>query len=131
MPYLSCKKIENDVYNFPTWQYCKYKDIFDSRIIINSTAKFYISISYQKDLLSIDTRIFTPSIYILKVSSSTLLTFGNEEISLNILFNNPCNDPHCNIPIFVNMCHNKGHLIFLSNGAAVVATVSNGVDTQF
>ena len=62
MPYLSCKKIENDVYNFPTWQYCKYKDIFDSRIIINSTAKFYISISYQKDLLSIDTRIFTPSI---------------------------------------------------------------------
>ena len=44
------------------WQYCKYKDIFDSRIIINSTAKFYISISYQKDLLSIDTRIFTPSI---------------------------------------------------------------------
>ncbi|MDU3304805.1 MAG: hypothetical protein E7F06_01825, partial [Lachnospiraceae bacterium] len=33
----------------------------DSRIIINSTAKFYISISYQKDLLSIDTRIFTPS----------------------------------------------------------------------
>lgn len=61
MPYLSCKKIENDVYNFPTWQYCKYKDIFDSRIIINPTAKFYISISYQKDLLSIDTRIFTPS----------------------------------------------------------------------
>ena len=57
MHYLSCKKIENDVYNFPTWQYCKYKDIFDSRIIINSTAKFYISISYQKDLLSIDTRI--------------------------------------------------------------------------
>ena len=64
MPYLSCKKIENDVYNFPTWQYCKYKDIFDSRIIINSTAKFYISISYQKDLLSIDTRIFTPSLTI-------------------------------------------------------------------
>ena len=63
MPYLSCKKIKNDVYNFPTWQYCKYKDIFDSRIIINSTAKFYISISYQKDLLSIDTRIFTPSIH--------------------------------------------------------------------
>ena len=62
MPYLSCKKIENDVYNFPAWQYCKYKDIFDSRIIINSTAKFYISISYQKDLLSIDTRIFTPSL---------------------------------------------------------------------
>ena len=55
------QKIENDVYNFPAWQYCKYKDIFDSRIIINSTAKFYISISYQKDLLSIDTRIFTPS----------------------------------------------------------------------
>ena len=65
MPYLSCKKkIENDVYNFPTWQYCKYKDIFDSRIIINSTAKFYISISYQKDLLSIDTRIFTPSRFV-------------------------------------------------------------------
>ena len=58
---LVMQKNENDVYNFPTWQYCKYKDIFDSRIIINSTAKFYISISYQKDLLSIDTRIFTPS----------------------------------------------------------------------
>ena len=67
MPYLSCKKIENDVYNFPTWQYCKYKDIFDSRIIINSTAKFYISISYHKDLLSIDTRIFTPSIVLLSI----------------------------------------------------------------
>ena len=33
MPYLSCKKIENDVYNFPAWQYCKYKDIFDSKIL--------------------------------------------------------------------------------------------------
>ena len=69
MPYLSCKKIENDVYNFPTWQYCKYKDIFDSRIIINSTAKFYISISYQKDLLSIDTRIFTPSLFQLTINT--------------------------------------------------------------
>ena len=29
---------------------------------IYSTAKFYISISYQKDLLSIDTRIFTLSL---------------------------------------------------------------------
>ena len=76
MPYLSCKKIENDVYNFPTWQYCKYKDIFDSRIIINSTAKFYISISYQKDLLSIDTRIFTPSqITLLFTSFSTTEPF--------------------------------------------------------
>ena len=75
MPYLSCKKIENDVYNFPTWQYCKYKDIFDSRIIINSTAKFYISISYQKDLLSIDTRIFTPSSYLLNLWLCYKLTF--------------------------------------------------------
>lgn len=33
--------------------------MFDSRIIINSTAEFYISISYLKDLLFIDTRIFT------------------------------------------------------------------------
>ena len=74
MPYLSCKKIENDVYNFPTWQYCKYKDIFDSRIIINSTAKFYISISYQKDLLSIDTRIFTPSISFLNTHLLALRT---------------------------------------------------------
>lgn len=74
MPYLSCKKIENDVYNFPTWQYCKYKDIFDSRIIINSTAKFYISISYQKDLLSIDTRIFTPSIEIHKKKTPVITT---------------------------------------------------------
>lgn len=79
MPYLSCKKIENDVYNFPTWQYCKYKDIFDSRIIINSTAKFYISISYQKDLLSIDTRIFTPSPY--KSGNSPVWTFLFEKSS--------------------------------------------------
>ena len=80
MPYLSCKKIKNDVYNFPTWQYCKYKNIFDSRIIINSTAKFYISISYQKDLLSIDTRIFTPSnaMMIRKQSPDTLrFLFGS------------------------------------------------------
>lgn len=74
MPYLSCKKIENDVYNFPTWQYCKYKDIFDSRIIINSTAKFYISISYHKDLLSIDTRIFTPSNRAIRACSNILVS---------------------------------------------------------
>ena len=77
MPYLSCKKIENDVYNFPTWQYCKYKDIFDSRIIINSTAKFYISISYQKDLLSIDTRIFTPSVLLYQFQLFYFLLKGN------------------------------------------------------
>ena len=79
MPYLSCKKIKNDVYNFPTWQYCKYKDIFDSRIIINSTAKFYISISYQKDLLSIDTRIFTPSLLtlVLIFASQTEVILSN------------------------------------------------------
>lgn len=77
MPYLLCKKIENDVYNFPTWQYCKYKDIFDSRIIINSTAKFYISISYQKDLLSIDTRIFTPSVLLYQFQLFYFLLKGN------------------------------------------------------
>lgn len=56
-----------------------------------------------------------------------LLTVG----VLKILFDNPCNNPHCNIAFFINMCHNKGHLIFLYNGAAVVATVSDGVDSQF
>ncbi|MGN9128049.1 hypothetical protein ACTM97_16970, partial [Oliverpabstia intestinalis] len=37
------------------------KDKFDNNIIINSTAKPYISISYQKDSLSKDTRFFTAS----------------------------------------------------------------------
>lgn len=87
MPYLSCKKIENDVYNFPTWQYCKYKDIFDSRIIINSTAKFYISISYQKDLLSIDTRIFTPSKF--KTNLLAILGFLFSVILANIVSDQP------------------------------------------
>lgn len=82
MPYLSCKKIENDVYNFSTWQYCKYKDIFDSRIIINSTAKFYISISYQKDLLSIDTRIFTPSS---QLTHFILHSHRNHSAALNLV----------------------------------------------
>ena len=81
MPYLSCKKIENDVYNFSTWQYCKYKDIFDSRIIINSTAKFYISISYQKDLLSIDTRIFTPSYINTKYPTDFSVGYSASEIN--------------------------------------------------
>ena len=36
-------------------------EIYFLDLSINSTAKFYISISYQKDLLSIDIRIFTPS----------------------------------------------------------------------
>jgi len=86
MPYLSCKKIENDVYNFPTWQYCKYKDIFDSRIIINSTAKFYISISYHKDLLSIDTRIFTPSIFTVpKLISSASTAYQKHYLQTVIL----------------------------------------------
>lgn len=95
MPYLSCKKIENDVYNFPTWQYCKYKDIFDSRIIINSTAKFYISISYQKDLLSIDTRIFTPSYEC--ITSFALVFMYCEylpEINFLILMRLPGISPH-------------------------------------
>ena len=86
MPYLSCKKIENDVYNFPTWQYCKYKDIFDSRIIINSTAKFYISISYQKDLLSIDTRIFTLSKQTLLGSFIASLVCHNKKNLTDIQF---------------------------------------------
>ena len=41
---------------------------------IYSTAKFYISISYQKDLLSIDTRIFTPSIEIHKKKTPVITT---------------------------------------------------------
>jgi len=86
MPYLSCKKIENDVYNFPTWQYCKYKDIFDSRIIINSTVKFYISISYQKDLLSIDTRIFTLSKQTLLGSFIASLVCHNKKNLTDIQF---------------------------------------------
>ena len=90
MHYLSCKKIENDVYNFPTWQYCKYKDIFDSRIIINSTAKFYISISYQKDLLSIDTRIFTPSLRFFKIpivdQITVVFVFPCQNIIIETLF---------------------------------------------
>jgi len=36
---LVIQKIENDVYNFPTWQYYKYKDIFDNRIIIKLDVK--------------------------------------------------------------------------------------------
>ena len=87
MPYLSCKKIENDVYNFPTWQYCKYKDIFDSRIIINSTAKFYISISYQKDLLSIDTRIFTPSKAPVIATGAFLFRYSGKHIFLEFTQN--------------------------------------------
>ena len=42
MPYLSCKKIENDVYNFPTWQYCKYKDILSITVGANETSKFWL-----------------------------------------------------------------------------------------
>lgn len=40
----------------------KKKDLFDNNSIISATAKSYISISYQKDLFSKDTRIFTASI---------------------------------------------------------------------
>ena len=65
-----------------------------------------------------------------KVKMIIFLPFQNHNI-LNILFNNSSDNSHCNITFFINMCHNKGHLIFLPNGAAVVATVSNGVDTQF
>lgn len=54
------KNIKN-VWNFFTWLYFKWKDIFDNNKIINSTAKSYISISYQEDLFSKDTRIFTAS----------------------------------------------------------------------
>ena len=97
MPYLSCKKIENDVYNFPTWQYCKYKDIFDSRIIINSTAKFYISISYQKDSLSKDTRFFTASLM-------KILLFQN---MLGVSYNEKRSNVHCIILCYISSQHSS------------------------
>ena len=49
---------------------------------------------------------------------------------LKILFNNPGNDSYCHIPFFIYMRYDKGHVIFLSNGTAVIAGVGNGVDSN-
>ena len=47
-----------------------------------------------------------------------------------ILPDNPGNQPHCHIPLFINMSHNKGNFIFFAHGSAVIAGMCNGIDSD-
>lgn len=47
---------------------------------------------------------------------------------LDILFNNPRNQPDCNIAVFINPGDYEAYLIFFSGHAVVVAAVGYSID---
>ncbi len=49
---------------------------------------------------------------------------------LNILLNNPRNQPYCHIPVCVNPRHHKADFILLSGEAVIVAAMGDCIDTD-
>lgn len=49
---------------------------------------------------------------------------------LNILLNNPRNQPDCHIPVLINPGDNEADLIFLTRHPAVIAAMGNRVDSD-
>lgn len=49
---------------------------------------------------------------------------------LNILLNNPRNQPHRHIPFRINPCYHEAHLILLSGKAVIVAAMGDCVDAD-
>lgn len=49
---------------------------------------------------------------------------------LNILLNNPRNQPNRHIPVRINPRHHEAHLILLSRKAVIVAAMGDCVDTD-
>ena len=51
-------------------------------------------------------------------------------LQLNILLNNPRNQPHRHIPVRINPCYYEADLILLSGKAVIVAAMGDGVDAD-
>lgn len=49
---------------------------------------------------------------------------------LNILLNNPRNQPNCHVAIRINPCHHEAHLILLSRETVIVAAMGDCIDTD-
>lgn len=49
---------------------------------------------------------------------------------LDILLNNPRNQPHCHVPIGINPCNHEADVILLAGHPVVIAAVGNGVDAD-
>ena len=83
----------------------KKKDLFDNNSIISATAKSYISISYQKDLFSKDTRIFTASLFLkllLQPAAQKLQLFLGVEPVLSL-----CQDRQITVKLLRKMCYRR------------------------
>lgn len=48
---------------------------------------------------------------------------------LQILPDDPCNDPHGHAPFFIQTCHGKAHIILLAGSPVVIAGVGHRIDT--
>lgn len=51
-------------------------------------------------------------------------------LQLNILLNNPRNQPHRHIPVRINPCYYEADLILLSGKAVIVAAMGDCVDAD-
>ena len=51
-------------------------------------------------------------------------------LQLNILLNNPRNQPHRHIPVRINPCYHEAHLILLSGKAVIVAAMGDCIDAD-
>lgn len=49
---------------------------------------------------------------------------------LDILLNNPRNQPHCDVPICINPCHNEANLILFAGEAVIVAAMGDCIDAD-
>ena len=49
---------------------------------------------------------------------------------LDILFNNPRNQPHCHVPVCINPRHHKTDIILLAGHPVVIAAVGDCVDAD-
>ena len=49
---------------------------------------------------------------------------------LDILLDNPRNQPNCHIPVCINPRHHEADIIFLAGHPVVIAAVGNGVDAD-
>ena len=51
-------------------------------------------------------------------------------MKLDILFNNPRNQPHCHVPVGINPCYHETDIIFLAGHPVVIAAVGDCVDAD-
>ena len=52
-------------------------------------------------------------------------------LSLDILLNNPWNQPDCNIAFVINFSYHKADLLFFAGNSVSVVAVGHGIDNDF